>query len=266
MDRMLVMIFRTEADAYRGATALRELDAEGSITLYSAAVIAKGSDGSVSVKRAAEEGPAGTAVGLLTGSLLGLFAGPVGLAVAVGAGTLGGLLYDLARVGVNDSFLDEASRQLEPGKVAVVAEAWEEWVTPVDTRIEEVGGVVLRRVRGEVIDAQIERDVKTLRTELTSLRDEQSRALKEQRGKLDAKIARAKSELHAAQDRAKAALDATTREGEAKLRLLEGRLGQARADVRTKIDTRIKATRAEYQRRSELLRQALELARQAVEG
>ncbi|HVR61377.1 MAG TPA: DUF1269 domain-containing protein [Polyangia bacterium] len=266
MDRMLVMIFRTEADAYRGATALRELDAEGSITLYSAAVIAKGSDGSVSVKRAAEEGPAGTAVGLLTGSLLGLFAGPVGLAVAVGAGTLGGLLYDLARVGVNDSFLDEASRQLEPGKVAVVAEAWEEWVTPVDTRIEEVGGVVLRRVRGEVIDSQIERDVKTLRTELTSLRDEQSRALKEQRGKLDAKIARAKSELYAAQDRAKAALDAATREGEAKLRLLEGRLGQARGDVKTKIDARIKATRAEYQRRSELLRQALELARQAVEG
>jgi uncharacterized membrane protein len=266
MDRMLVMIFRTEAEAYRGATALRELDAEGSITLYSAAVIAKALDGSVSVKRAAEEGPAGTAVGLLTGSLLGLFAGPVGLAVAVGAGTLGGLMYDLARVGVNDSFLDEASRQLEPGKVAVVAEAWEEWVTPVDTRIEELGGTVLRRVRGEVIDAQIERDVKTLRTELASLRDEQSRALKEQRAKLDAKIERAKSELHAAQDRAKTALDAATREGDAKLRLLEERLGHARGDAKTKIDARIKATRTEYQRRSELLRQAWDLARQAVAG
>jgi uncharacterized membrane protein len=266
MDRMLVVIFPTEADAYRGATVLRELDAEGSITLYSAAVIAKGSDGSVGVKRAAEEGPAGTAVGILTGSLLGLFAGPVGLAVAVGAGTLGGLIYDLARVGVNDSFLDEASRQLEPGKVAVVAEAWEEWVTPVDTRMEEVGGIVLRRVRGEVIDAQIESDVKTLRVELTSLRDEQSRALKEQRAKLDAKIEGAKKELHAAQDRAKAALDGATREGEAKLKLLEERLGRARGDAKTKIDARIKATRAEYQRRSGLLRQAAELARQAVEG
>ncbi len=266
MDRMLVMIFRTEAEAYRGVTALRELDEEGSITLYSAAVIAKGTDGAVSVKRAADQGPAGTAVGLLTGSLLGLFAGPVGLAVAVGAGTLGGLMYDLARVGVNDSFLDEASRQLEPGKVAVVAEAWEEWVTPVDTRIEEVGGVVLRRVRGEVIDAQIDRDVKTLRAELASLRDEQSRALKEQRARLDAKIERAKSVLHAAQERAKSALDATTHEGEAKLRLLEERLGKARGDAKTKIDARIKATRAEYQRRSELLRQAWELARQAVVG
>jgi uncharacterized membrane protein len=266
MDRMLVMIFRTEDEAYRGSTVLRELDAEGSITLYSAAVIAKGIDGSVSVKRAAEEGPAGTAVGLLTGSLLGLFAGPVGLAVGVGAGTLGGLMYDLARVGVNDSFLDEASRQLEPGKVAVVAEVWEEWVTPVDTRIEEVGGIVLRRARGEGIDAQIERDVKTLRAELTSLRDEQSRAVKEQRAKLDAKIERAKRELRAAQDRAKAALDGATREGEAKLRLLEERLGQARGDAKTKIDARIKATRADYQRRSDLLRQAWDLARQAVEG
>ena len=40
-------------------------------------------------------GPAGTAVGLLTASLLGLFAGPIGLAVPAGAGTLGGILYDL---------------------------------------------------------------------------------------------------------------------------------------------------------------------------
>ena len=266
MDRVLVMVFPTEADAYRGTTILRELDEDGSITLYSAAVIAKGSDGSVSVKRAADEGPAGTAVGLLTGSLLGLFAGPIGLAVAAGAGTLGGLLYDLARVGVNDTFIDEASRQLQPGKVAVVAEAWEEWVTPVDTRIGELGGIVLRRARGEMIDAQIERDVKTLRTELTSLRDEQSRALKEQRANLDAKIARAKADLHATQERAKAALDAATQEGEAKLRLLEGRLGRARGDAKTKIDARIKATRAEYQRRGELLRQAWQLARQAVEG
>jgi hypothetical protein len=139
-------------------------------------------------------------------------------------------------------------------------------IASVDTRIEEMGGIVLRRVRGEVIDAQLERDVKTLRTELASLRDEQSRALKDQRAKLDAKIERAKSELHAAQDRAKAALDAATREGEAKLRLLEERLGHARGDAKTKIDARIKATRAEYQRRSELLRQAGELARQAVAG
>lgn len=108
--------------------------------------------------------------------------------------------------------------------------------------------------------------MKTLRAELTSLRDEQSRAVKEQRAKLDAKIERAKRELRAAQDRAKAALDGATREGEAKLRLLEERLGQARGDAKTKIDARIKATRADYQRRSDLLRQAWDLARQAVEG
>lgn len=53
---------------------------------------------------------------------------------------------------------------------------------------------------------------------------------------------------------------------EAKVRLLEKRLGKARGDAKTKIDARIKATRAEYQRRSELLRQAWEMARQAVAG
>ena len=33
MDRMLVMIFPTEAEAYRGATILRELDEQDSTTL-----------------------------------------------------------------------------------------------------------------------------------------------------------------------------------------------------------------------------------------
>jgi len=264
MNRMLVVIFPTESDAYRGVSMLKELDAEGSITVYSTAVIAKAADGNVTVNQAADEGPAGTAVGLLTGSLLGLFAGPAGLAVAAGAGTLGGLLFDLARVGVNDTFLDEAARQLQPGKVAVVAEVWEEWVTPVDTRMEAAGGVVLRRVRAEVIDAQIEHEVNTLRTELASLRDEQARALTEHRAKLGAKIEAAKSELRAAQERAKAALDSMVREGEAKVRTLEERLGRARGDAKTKLDARMKATRAEYQRRSELLRRAWELAREAV--
>ena len=266
MDRMLVVIFRTEKEVYEGSRILRGLDAEGSITLYASAVIAKGLDGTLSVKQAADEGPAGTAVGLLTGTLLGLFAGPVGLAIAAGAGTLGGLVYDLARIGVSERFLNDVGQQLEPGKFAVVAEVWEEWVTPVDTGMEAAGGIVLRRVRGEIIDAQIERDVNTLRAELASLRDEQARALKESRAKLDTKIAGAEEELRAAQDRAKAALDGATREGEAKLKMLQDRLAHAHGDAKAKVEARLKSTRAEYQRRSELLRQSWELARQALVG
>jgi hypothetical protein len=48
-------------------------------------------------------------------------------------------------------FLDEVSRRLLPGKVAVVAEIFESWVTLVDTRMEAQGGVVFRRARTSVM-------------------------------------------------------------------------------------------------------------------
>ena len=136
MDKMLVVVFDDESKAYEGIKALRELHAEASLALYAAAVIAKDANGTVSVKQAADEGPLGTVLGLTTGSLIGLLGGPVGLAVGAVTGTLVGSLYDLAQLGVGEDFLAEVSQYLSPGKAAVVAEVDEEWITPLDARME----------------------------------------------------------------------------------------------------------------------------------
>jgi uncharacterized membrane protein len=65
-------------------------------------------------------------VDLLTGSLIGLFGGSVGLAIRAGAGLFGGLMYDLANAGIGEDFLNEVGRSLQPGKAAVVAAVWED--------------------------------------------------------------------------------------------------------------------------------------------
>ncbi len=91
MDKMLVVVFDSELKAYDGSRALQELQNEGSINLYSKAVIARDASGKVAVKQQGDMGPVGTAVGLLTGSLLGLIGGPVGLAIGAGAGMSGGI-------------------------------------------------------------------------------------------------------------------------------------------------------------------------------
>src|SRR5687768_2470664 len=142
MDKMLVVVFDTEHQAYAGSHALQELHDEGSITLYAQAVIAKDASGQVTVKQGADQGPLGTAVGLLTGSLVGLIGGPVGVAIGATAGAFSGTTYDLAVAGVGTEFLDEASKGLTPGKAAVVAEIEEEWIAPLDTRMEAVGGTI----------------------------------------------------------------------------------------------------------------------------
>src|SRR5512141_3211823 len=104
MDKIVVVVFDSESKAYEGSQALQELQNEGSINLYAKAVIAKDANGKVAVKQQGDMGPVGTAVGLLTGSLIGLLGGPVGVAVGATAGTYGGLLYDSMDLGINMDF------------------------------------------------------------------------------------------------------------------------------------------------------------------
>ena len=240
------------------------MHAEGSITLYASAVIAKDAGGKVIVKQAADEGPLATGVGLITGSLIGLLGGPVGVAIGAYAGTFGGMLYDLAKVGVGEDFLVEVERQLHPGKVAVVAEVYEEWVMPVDARMEAAGGVVFRRARAEVLDSQIDRDAAALKAEVTDLEAEYARANKETKAKLRAKINAAKARLHATQDRAKAASEAAKREMDAKIESLKEQMAKARGDTKAKLEARMAEVRSEYKRRSDKLHQAGELIKEAL--
>jgi len=264
MDRMIVAVFDTESSAFEGMRALRQLDEEGTISIYATAIIAKDDAGKFSVKQAADQGPLGTAVGLLTGSLVGLFAGPVGFAIALGAGALGGVVYDLAKMGIDEGFLNEVGKALPPGGVAVVAEAWEEWITPVDTTVEALGGIVFRRARGEVIDAQLERDAATLNSELASLKAEAANAAQQTRAKLEAKAETVKGKLRETQARIKQQLDSAKQESEAKVKALEAKQAKAHAERKAKIQARAAEVQAEYKKRSALLLQAWQITLQAL--
>jgi uncharacterized membrane protein len=240
------------------------LHAEGSITLYASAVIAKDADGKVTVKQEADRGPLGTGVGLLTGSLIGLLGGPAGVALGASAGTFGGMMYDFAKVGVGEDYLDEVEKHLQPGKVAVVAEVGEDWVMPVDTSMEAAGGVVFRRARREVLDSQIKRDAAALKAEVADLKAEHARAHQEKKAKLQAKISSAKAKLQATQDRAKAAAEATKQEMDAKIKALKEQLAKAQGDAKAKLEARLAKIESEYKRRANKLQEAWELTKEAL--
>ena len=70
MNKMIVTVFNDESSAYKGVNALKQLHAEGSLTLYATAVIAKDAKGAVGIKQAADQGPLGTRLGCATGSLI----------------------------------------------------------------------------------------------------------------------------------------------------------------------------------------------------
>ena len=211
MDEMLVIVFDSEIKAYEGTKALQELQQEGSIKLLAKAVIARDTNGKVEVRQIEDISPSGTAVGLLTGSLIGLIAGPVGVAIGAGAGTLGGLTYDLADMGVEQDFLIEAEESLQPGKAAVVAEVIEDWTLPLDNRMKSLGGVVLRRTREDVVSAQNERDIAKLNADIAEMEAEYNKATGEAKAKLQKQIDEAKSKLQAAKDSFKAKVEASNK-------------------------------------------------------
>jgi uncharacterized membrane protein len=264
MNKMIVTVFNNESRAYQGVKALTDLHAEGSVTLYATAVIAKDAQGVVSVKQAADQGPLGTVLGLTTGSLIGLLGGPVGLAVGAATGSLAGSLYDIAELGISEDFLAEVSQYLLPGKVAVVAEIDEEWVTPLDARMEAIGGIVFRRARAEFIDAQIEREIAADEAEIAQMKAEYNQAVGEAKAKLKAKLDAAQNRLQARRDMLGERIEAIKREGEAKIKSLQEQAAQAKGEMKTRLEKRIAEERADHQLRVEKLSKAWQLVKEAA--
>ena len=264
MDKIVVVVFDSESKAYEGSKALQELQNEGSINLYAKAVIARDANGKVMVKQEGDMGPVGTAVGLLTGSLIGVLGGPVGVAIGMSLGTSGGMLYDLAQLGVSEDYLDEVGKSLLPGKAAVVAEVWEEWMLPVDTKMEALGGVVFRSTRMDFVDSQMKKDVDALNADLDELDAEYAQASAEAKKKLQTRIDNTKAKLQAAQDAMKARLASSQQETEGKIQSLEAQAAKARGERKAKLEKRIAELKADYQRRSNQLQQAGGLIKEAL--
>jgi uncharacterized membrane protein len=264
MDNMLVIIFDSEINAYEGSKSLQKLQEEGSINLYSTAVISRDASGKVAVMQKGDMGPVGTAVGLLTGSLIGLLGGPVGLILGTYAGTAGGLLYDMAKIGVGQDFLTEVERTMQPGKSAVVAEVGEEWTLPVDTSMEALGGVVIRRTRREFLDAQINRDAAALEADLTKLEAERDQATGEAREKLQKKVDSAKSRLQTMQDDIQVKIEASTQETEAKIKSIQEQATKESGEQKARLENGIAELQADQERRSYKLKQAWEQIKKAL--
>lgn len=188
MERMLVVIFDNETKAYEGTSALRQLEREGSLSVHAGAVLAKDANGKTTVKQVDDFGLVGGLVGTSVGALIGLLGGPVGVAIGAVSGLAVGALADISEARVGDDFVEEVATSLTPGKVAVIAEVDEEWTTPVDTRMEALGGQVIRRALWDVREQMRAERIAAMKADLAQLKEEMSQANAERKAKLQARI------------------------------------------------------------------------------
>ncbi len=232
MDRMLVVVFDTENKAYEGEKALLQLDREGSITLYANAVLAKKEDGAAVVLRSDDPGPIGTLLGTTFGGFIGLLGGPLGAAVGAGAGLIAGTAADLGELRIGSDFIEDANKLLLPNRVAVVAEIDENWTTPVDTRMEAIGGTVVRRALSEVEEKIHDEHVAAMKADLAQMKAEHAKAQAERKAKIQTKIDQLEAKLQAQLQKSKEKREALAREAKAKVEALEAKAAAAKAKAK----------------------------------
>jgi uncharacterized membrane protein len=214
MERILAVVFDNEKKAYEGKTALRQVEQDGEIVIYGGAVVTKHADGTASVREFDDLAGIGGLTGTALGSLIGLLGGPVGVVVGAATGLAVGAIadvdyFDNARVG--EDFVADLFKSLTPNKVAVVAEVDEEWTTPVDTRMEALGGTVYRRSMWEVREIADQKEIAAMKADLAQLKAEQAKVNAERKAKLQKKIEQLQAKIDAQQKKAqerKAAFEA----------------------------------------------------------
>jgi len=229
MDRVLVVVFSEASEALKARDALKSLDREDVLTLYAYAVITKQPDGTCLVNDEHDLGEAKTLLGTGLGSLIGLLGGAAGVAVGAVAGSLTGITAALEKSRVSAEFLDEVSKELTPGKCALVAEVDEEWSKWVDLCMEELRGTVYRYTLSEVKKAEHAADVAVMKADLALLKAEHAEAEANRQAKLHERINQLETKIQQRLEKEKEQREEADRRDRAKAEILKARASATKA-------------------------------------
>jgi uncharacterized membrane protein len=185
---MLAVVFENEDKTTQGRKALLHLDNEGSIVVHAWAIVLKNADQTTTIKESVNPGPLGTLIGTSLGGLIGLLGGPAGLAIGCAAGLLVGNIVDMNKAIVGADFIDDVSKELQPNKLALLAEIEEDSTMPVDSCMEPLGGIVFRRAVSDVEHPTHKDHIAAMKADLAQMKVEVTQAHADRKAKLQKKI------------------------------------------------------------------------------
>jgi len=279
MNKLIVAVFDTESQAFKGLTAIKSLHDDGLISVYATAVIAKDKEGKVEVKQEADKGPVGTAIGMLAGGLLGMLAGPAaaaagaaaaaaatGMAVGSGLGAMTGAmtgsLYDLSEAEIDADLMDRVTESIEPGKAAVLIEADETWEAPIDTRLKEMDAVIFRRNISDISDDYYKRQSDELNAEMEELEQEMEDASDDMKASIQKQMDKVKAKSKALNESIKKKKEHNKNVMDAKKKTLKEQYAKAKDDHKKTVEKR----KAKLEEKNKAFEAKLDKAGQDLSG
>ncbi len=152
-DHKIVAVgFADRANAFQALSELKGAALEGSVDVMAANIVIRDESGRLSIPEGLDNvGGAGATGGGITGLLVGVIGGPIGMLFGWTGGMLIGSAYDARRAERTEGVLAEISSSIPPGGTALVAEVSEYTPEAIDVAMARLGGVVLRRDAEEVL-------------------------------------------------------------------------------------------------------------------
>lgn len=264
MSRFLVVEFKDEATAYKGTDALQELNKDGHITVYDAAVIKKQDDGTVKLLDERDEGFIGTALGTLTGSLIGLIGGAAGVAAGMLGGGTVGWLSDMENLGVGSDFVDEVGTKLKKGSVAIVAEVEEYWGAPVDTEMGELGGKIYRKERYDYVDERRMKEIEEKQEQIKEFKEELADADARAKSTIEKSIDNLKKDIKKTGDKIEKQLKRLYDEGTEHLAKMKDAYEKSSEKQKKRIKARIAKAEKANEERIEKVKQYAQATKDAL--
>jgi uncharacterized membrane protein len=154
--QIIVAAFQDQQAASDTLKQLQQARKGGLINIIDAAVLSKDAKGKVKIKETADaKADKGFAIGAITGGVLSLLAGPLGL-MALGGGLVGGLAAKLKDGGFKETRLKQLTESLTPNSSALIAVVEHSWVTQVENLLADAATQVVTEALGADIAAQLE--------------------------------------------------------------------------------------------------------------
>ena len=146
MQNIISVIFDNESDGYQMITELRQEPVAEQAAIMQMVLVKCDKDGLTvcdrydGIARSAE----GTVIGGLTGSLIGILGGPLGVLFMGTSGALMGKMADVGGAAAGEALLETVAAKLVEGDAALIILAEEEDETYLDEKISKFPAEILR--------------------------------------------------------------------------------------------------------------------------